>query len=172
MRPTPHSAGTSRGPRKSPSKRGWAIVPRSAFAPPPPTWQLSHDSPLLERFWSRNSARPSASSSWREVAVVAASAAFRTRFEAVDRDPADPAVRERRALRRVVAREREDPGGDEDDRGHGREPGGDPARAGHRAPRGSSAHASAGAAATRLRKSGLAAWQRAKTSAKSPAPDA
>ena len=41
-----------------------------------------------------------------------------------------------------------------------------------RAPAGSAAQASAGRGARRLRNSGLAAWQRAKTSAKSPAPEA
>ena len=104
---TPHSDGTSRGPREVARRVcGWTIVPSSAFVPPPSMWQLWHDSPALAISAERNRRRPSAArrgaaSAWPR----SASAACSTRASSSGVDRPDACVRVARAAAESVAAE-------------------------------------------------------------------
>src|SRR5438067_10987167 len=75
VRATPHSWIGSRGPVKSPGLAGWTMVPIFGLTPPPPTWQVPHDSPGRPNAVEKNSTRPlAASSAWDACAPAAGTA--------------------------------------------------------------------------------------------------
>ncbi len=177
-----HSDGGSRGPLKSPVSCGWTITPTSEFVPPPSVWQPWQDSPDLATSVERNSPRPCATSAASDVSAVAVWPASRIRasreaeirptspWGSVDADCA-PVGSSRRASRYTptpaTATRASNPTPCTSRRALII-----PAQARVLASRGSIPQGSAGCAARRDRNSGLAAWQRAKVSAKSPAPTA
>ena len=147
------------------------MVPTSALVPPPSMWQLWHDSPALAISVERNSRRPSATRAARESAVDVGLRGLQHAGDLVRVDRPDAGVRVARRRRRLRVVEHARGEHDGDDRGdHRRDAERDAHHQPPRAAAGRAAHASAGAGARRLRNSGLAAWQRANTSAKSPAP--